>query len=145
MTPEAPKCNRTALNQQVLPDRGSLGATNHFILSNNHFGLFYRSDINQTAFIDRCAFAILFGLLHGGENVSGLCNGLFRRGENLIGQCDLLGMYRPFADHAKGGGAARLGAETRIIAEIAKRTINGQNPMGATGRNDRRLGPVPRI
>lgn len=145
MTPVAPKCNRTASDRQVLPDRVPLGAVDHFILSNNHFGLFDGGDIDQTAFIDRGTFAVFFGLLHGSENVAGLGNSLFRGGENLIGQCDLLGMDRPFANHAKGGGTAGLGAETRVIAEIAKGSINRQNPMGATGRDDSRLGPVPRI
>ena len=145
MTSAAPKCNRTASDRQVLPTRLALGAVDHFILSNNHFGLFDGGDIHQAAFIDRGAFAVFFGLLHGGENVAGLGDSFLRRRKNLIGQGDLLGMDRPFANHAEGGGAARLGAKTRVVAKIAKWPINGQNPMGATGRNDSRLRPVPRI
>ena len=145
MTSAAPKCNRTASDRQVLLEGASSGTVYHFILPNNHFSLFDRGDIDQTAFVDRGAFAVFFGLLHGDEDVSGLCDSFLRRGENLIGQCNLLGMDRPLSNHAEGGGTARLGAVPSVIAEIAKGSINWQHPMGATGRNDRRLCPVPRI
>ena len=62
-----------------------------------------------------------------------------------VRQGDLFGMDRPFAHHAKGGRAAGLGAKALVIGKVTKRTVDGQNAVGAAGGNDGCLGPMPRV
>ena len=108
------------------------------------FGLLHGRDVDQSALVDRRPLAPRLGRLHRRQDLARLGHGRFGRGEDLVGQRHLLGVDRPFADHAQRRRPPRLRPEALVIAEIAERPVHRQDAMRPAGRDDGGLSPSAR-
>ena len=66
------------------PLHACLSAPDHFGLAHDHLSLFDGRNVDQSAFVHCCAFAVRFGGIHCGEDFARFGHGLLRGGEHLV-------------------------------------------------------------
>src|ERR1043166_4452749 len=119
-----PGANNRARDRSHDVPGGVLGRFHLFGLSDQHFGLADRGDIDQPAVERNRSLALALGLFHRFEDALGLGDFGLARTEDLVCECDLAGVDRPFAFASEHGGPIRLRLVSVRVGEIAKGSID---------------------